>query len=539
MFPVVPLPLSVTEADGSFVLSDATPVVVTDPLAAAMAHVFADDLAVETGLRLDVTSGSGAVHAGAIVCEVAVDDPELAALGVPQGVRADGRAAVSESYALAVTDDGVRVRGRGAEGVLRGLTVLRQLLVAAPADPETGARTLGAVRVVDSPRYAWRGLSFDVVRTFHDVATVRRVIDLLAMHRMNVLHLHLTDDQGWRIEVPARPALTEVGARGAVGDRRGGFYTVEDLRGLVRYAAARRVAIVPEIDVPGHSAAMLAAYPELLGDRPATAGERADGEAGQSTLDPDLEATWAVLSDVLDTVVDVFPSRYVHIGGDEAVGMPDDVHAAFVTRFASEVVARGRRVVGWQEASRGLLGPDALAQHWIDFVPTDGTTVDRSQFDHVDPALLDVLVEMFSKAPADVGRTLDQGTRAIVSPTAHAYLDRQYSAPSDDPAQEADRARLGLPAYAPGTVEDFYSWEPSTAVHALPAEAVAGVEAAIWCESVTDARDLDLLLLPRLAGLAERAWSPAGASSYADHATRVAAVAPAWETRGHDWFRAL
>lgn len=534
MIPVVPLPRSIEQGEGGLTLHDGA-LVRADSLAADAVTLFINDVRTETGLTLVVDDGTGDNEV-AIRCEITPDDAELIAVPVPQGIRADGGAPDCEVYLLEVGPAGITVRGRTTEGLSRGLATLRQLLVSAANS--NGQRTVASVRILDAPRYAWRGLSFDVVRTFHDVPTVRRVIDLLAMHRMNTLHLHLTDDQGWRIEVPTRPALTEVGARGAVGDRPGGFYSVADLRGLVEYAAARHITLVPEIDVPGHSAAMIEAYPELLGDRDAGA-ERADGGTGASTLDPENPATWEILSDVLDTVLEIFPSRYIHVGGDEAVGMPDAVHSAFVTRFSGEVVERGRRVVGWQEASRGALGPDAVAQQWIDFVPTDGTTVDRSQFDHVDSELLDVLVEMFSKAPADVGRTVDQGAWAIVSPTAHAYLDRQYAAPSTDPTQEADRARIGLPAYEPGTVEDFYDWEPSSAIHALPEDSITGVEAAMWCETITDARDLDLLLLPRLAGVAERGWSMAGASSYADHAERVAALAPAWEARGHEWFRAL
>lgn len=540
MFPVVPLPRSVEPREGSFTVPDGA-VVTFDESVADVAALLVEDVRVETGHALGLapraeTSAAGGGASAPIRLEVAPQDTELAAMPAPQGVRADGGASDGEAYLLEVGPSGVVVRGRTAEGVSRGAAALRQLLVAAPV--VEGGRRIEAVRVLDAPRYAWRGLSFDVVRTFHGVPTVRRVIDLLAMHRMNVLHLHLTDDQGWRVEVPSRPALTEVGGRGAIDDRPGGFYTVAELRDLVAYAARRHVTLVPEIDVPGHSAAMIAAYPELLGGREAGA-ERADGGSGASTLDPENPVTWEVLADVLDTVVDVFPARYLHVGGDEAVGMPDDVHSAFVTRFSAEVVARGRRVVGWQEASRGALGPDAIAQHWIDFVPTDGTTVDRSQFAHVDPALLEVLIEMFSKAPADVGRTVGQQAWAIVSPTAHAYLDRKYAQPSNDPAQEADRERLGLAAYEPGTVEDFYDWEPSTAVHELPAASVTGVEAALWCETVLDARDLDLLLLPRLAGVAERGWSAPGATDYAEHAARIRALAPAWEARGHEWFRAL
>ena len=256
----------------------------------------------------------------------------------------------------------MRVWAATPEGVFRGLTSLRQLIAAGASD---GVATLPVIEVVDGPRYAWRGLSFDVVRTFHGPETVRRVIDMLAVHKLNVLHLHLTDDQGWRIEVPARPALTEVGSTGAIGDRPGGFYTVAEMAELVKYAADRFITIVPEIDMPGHTGAIFRSYPELAPTK-GFSGDIAPGLA-VGTLDPGRPETWEFVGDVLDGVIPQFPNAaYIHVGGDEAFGMPVEEHAAFMERATQMVRDRGRLAVVWQEAARANLSSQDVVQYWMD-----------------------------------------------------------------------------------------------------------------------------------------------------------------------------
>ena len=184
-----------------------------------------------------------------------LDSAGLDDVAPASGLRADGNADADERYGLEITSEGVRVWGPTAEAVHRGLTTLRQLITA------HGTATLPTIRIGAGPRFAWRGLSLDVVRTFHGPAEIRRVIDMCSLYKLNVLHLHLTDDQGWRFEVPSRPELTLTGAAGAVGDRPGGYYTQPELADLVAYAAARFVTLVPEIDMPGHSAAVFPRVP--------------------------------------------------------------------------------------------------------------------------------------------------------------------------------------------------------------------------------------------------------------------------------------
>jgi hexosaminidase len=230
-----------------------------------------------------------------------------------------------EEYALEVADSGVTIRAGGGAGLFWGVQTLRQLM------PATGPIVVPTVRIADRPRFAYRGVMLDVARHFFDVATVKRLIDLAAMYKINHLHLHLSDDQGWRIAIGTWPRLTSVGAATQVGGGPGGYYTADDYREIVAHAQARFMTVVPEIDVPGHTNAALASYPELAapGVRPKPyTGTR----VGFSALRPSSEMTSAFLTDVLGEVAAMTPGPYLHIGGDEAFGMPADEYADVVTR---------------------------------------------------------------------------------------------------------------------------------------------------------------------------------------------------------------
>ena len=382
-----------------------------------------------------------------------------------------------------------------------------------PAGPE-GASVPDVV-IEDGPAYAWRGLSLDVVRHFSTPAEVRRVIDLLALHKLNVLHLHLTDTQGWRLEVPARPSLTPDGAD---------FYTTAELADLVAYAAARHVVVVPEVDLPGHVAAAFAAYPELTGDRPPV-------HPYATFLDPDVPAALAFAGDVLDALVEAAPGPFVHLGADEAFGMPADAYGRFVRWAHARVRAAGRRVVAWQEAARsGALGPGDVLQYWIgpDHV-FDADALKERAPGALHP-LIDDAAALFAQAPGDLPRVVAGGVPVLVSTSTTLYLDRPYAEPAADDAGEARRARLGMPGYEARTREQAFAWHPRE-LPELTGARVAGVEAAVWCETVESFDDLAFLLLPRLAGVAEKAWTPA-VTTWADHEARARGCAPAWDAMG-------
>ena len=454
-----------------------------------------------------------------------------AAVGIrpPTGVTPDGNDP-AERYELRVDGDGVLIASPGPAGIFRGLTTLRQLIV---SPPESG------VVIADGPRYAWRGLSLDVARTFFDVAAIKRVVDLLSLYKFNVLHLHLTDDQGWRIEVPELPRLAEIGGRGAFGDRPGGYYSVAQFGEIVEYAAERFVTVVPEIDMPGHCAAALLAYPALA----AAPGDRG---AGTNLLDPDDPEVAGFVRTVLRSVAAMTPGTYLHIGGDEAFGMAPDAYDRFLAMSRTAARSAGKLPVTWEDAARTTEGVGDLLQHWIAFGPELESLLSSGPIDAsslppeiaIPPELLPAIAEHFAKAKDELRRAVDRGAALLLSPVSHVYLDRPYRETSTEPSQSELRSRLGLSAYPRATVEQAYTWDPAGALDvsvSVSGSAVAGVEAALWAETVADESELQFMLLPRLAGVGERAWSSGPRAPWAEYRGRLAGQRALWRARawGH------
>lgn len=429
-----------------------------------------------------------------------------------------------ERYVLQVDAGGVEVRATAPEGLARGLATLTQL--AAGSD----GGSIPFVRIVDAPRFAWRGLSLDVVRSFFTPEQVTAVVDMLAMHKMNVLHLHLSDDQGWRIEVPALPRLTEVASSGAVGNRPGGFYTVEQYRSIVEYAAERFVTIVPEVDVPGHTAAVLTAYPELGPEHPPV--------EGATYLDPDRPGVDDFVAKVFNHLASVTPGAYIHVGGDEPFGMPHDLYEKFLSRALPLARATGKKVIGWQEISRGALTAADTIQYWIHGIDPDALPEDLPPEMQLSPERMAAIAEQFAWAGGDLGRAERVGSAVVLSPVTVAYLDAPHGDASVDPAQDERRQALGLRVYAARSLEQSYDWDPGTIVPEVEAERVHGLEAAIWCETIESVEDLHLMLMPRLVVFAEKAWSAGEASDWSDYANRLAAQAPIWRNEGWHFLEA-
>lgn len=448
-------------------------------------------------------------------------DEELRALPTTVGRRADLGDPLGERYGLTAGDGRVEVFAPTAEGIFRGLTTVRQLV-------RDGA--VPVVRILDGPRFAWRGLSLDTSRRFFPPDEVRQLVDLLALYKVNVLHLHLTDSEGWRIAIDSWPKLTEAG----------GFYTKEEYAALVAYAAERFVTIVPEIDLPGHAGAVFEAYPEL-------AAEGVDGNPFLAYLHPDHPQVPGFVNDVLTELVALTPGGFIHLGGDETFGMPEELYERFIALVRPYVPALGKQLVVWQEATRsGALRADDLVQYWLEFDsaslvtladtpdPTEGLTLPGGQT--ISPEILAAILHMLPKSQGDVDRAMATGNDVLVSLSTKAYLDTPYAEPSDGAAQEAERQRLGMPFYPKQTVAEFYDWDPATVHPRLPESSIAGVEAALWCESVESFADAMFLILPRLCGVAERAWSPAG-GTWEAYAPRLAAQIPHWDRQGWRYFR--
>ena len=412
-------------------------------------------------------------------------------------------------------------------GVARGLTTLIQLVAAAPSASADEIRVPGA-RILDAPRYAWRGLSLDVARTFFTVEEIRRVIDLLELYKLNVLHLHLTDDQAWRLALGQPPASGP--PPGAA------FYRDEDLTELVGYAADRFVTIVPEVDTPGHASALLGLRPDLKSGRNEVEYEFLPGHRRRAVwLDPELPATFELMEQVLAGVAAIFPGPYLHVGADEPRGMPDEDYVSYVRRLRRLVRSLGRQPLGWQESARAGLGPDDLVQYWLTGIDLPAS---------VPPQVRAQVEAEVALSRRDAEAVAAASVPVIASPLGHCYLDVPYADPPADAdagadAAQADRhGRLGLRVYAPKTIAESFRWEPAGTLGPGRAAQVAGVEAAIWAETISGFDDLSFLLLPRLPGVAHRAWSDPRHGDWVGHRDRLARHGRLWAQDGLTYFRA-
>ena len=445
------------------------------------------------GERAVVRSGPGVGEAVRslvldLLAGVGVDAEET---GAGDAVRVDlERRAVEgaspESYALTVAADGVRIAAPSDAGLFHGVQTLAQVL----ARRSTGADTVPALEIEDTPRFGYRGVMLDVARHFFDVETVKRFIDRIALAKINHLHLHLTDDQGWRLHIESWPLLTERGATGAVGGGRGGFYTADDYREIVAYAAARFITVVPEIDLPGHTHAALVAYPELaprdyagpaVMDPDAAAGERGvpvpySGIAvGFSTVDVRNERVYAFVADVVRELAAMTPGPFLHLGGDESLSTTEEEYREFLDRVGAVAARTGKTLVFWHEAgvSDGL-PTGSVGQYWDYVVPRGDAAVVTRRF-------------------------VERGGRVVLSPADAVYLDMKHD--DDDP--------YGLLwADGPTSLEAAYSWDPADVIAGLPDDAILGVEAPLWSETIDSLEGIDALLFPRVLAAAEIAWSP-------------------------------
>ncbi len=416
-----------------------------------------------------------------------------------------------EAYTLDSGKGGVTVRASSFRGALYGLATLQQMLPASvfSGDKENGASwSIPFVRIEDSPRFAYRGLHLDPCRHFWEIDEVKRYIDVMALYKLNNLHLHLNDDQGWRVEIKSRPLLTEIGSKRSgtcIGAEKGnsdgipygGFYTQEQLAELVSYAADRGINIIPEIDLPGHMLAALAAYPELgCTGGPYEVWTR--WGISDDVLCVGKEKTFKFLEDVLGEICDIFPSEYIHIGGDECpkthwascprcqarirqLGLKDNEHGTkeqylqnYVTsRMQDFLSGRGRKIIGWDEILEGELAPGATVMSW------QGT-------------------EGGIEASA-------RGFDVIMSPYTYLYFDYYQS-------RERDKEPYAIGGYLP--VESVYAYEPFDELDEFQQGHILGVQANVWTEYIATTEHLEYMLLPRLCALSEIQWSPRGSKDF-------------------------
>ena len=501
---IIPEPQHVETQSGVFVLTDGA--VVTVPAGDQDARRAADYLVdlVKRSRGLTLRIGEGGQGA----------------------VRFSRGEAARDGYALAVGPEGVTVTADDFGGFLYGGVSLWQL---ATADEGSGPARIAAVRIDDAPRFGWRGLMLDSARHYQSPAFIKAFIDWMAVHKLNVFHWHLTDDQAWRLEIKRHPRLTEIGAwrveagagpqadiDPATGRPRlyGGFYDQDTVRDIVTYAQARNVVIVPEIDVPGHASAAIAAYPELgVTDAPGAAVPQVPADWGvYPTLFNAEETTLVFFEQVLDEVMDLFPGEYVHLGGDEAVkdqwkasprtqarmrelGVADEaaLQSWFIGRLEKHLNARGRRMIGWDEILEGGLAPNATVMSWRG---VDGA---------IEAARL--------------------GHDAVMTPGPTLYFDYRQS-PTDD---------------APGrgvvsSLEDVYRFDPTPeALTPAQAQRVIGVQANLFTEHMRTEDRVEYMAFPRVAALSEVAWTAHDRLNWPDFQHRLEPQLARYRTLGIDY----
>ncbi len=474
---LIPQPQHLADAGGELDLSSLGAIVAADPDTAGLAWLLSDLLARGTGLRLAVHDS----FAGPAV-RLRLEGPRPADL-----------TREAETYRLRVDDDGVDLAAAHPAGISRGIAALRQLLPADALRAAPAARpVLPRVTIEDAPRLRWRGVHVDVARNFQPKEFVLAMIDRAWFHRLNVVHLHLTDDQGWRIEVPSRPKLAEIASwrtetvvgharddAGYDGTPHGGYYTTADLREIVAYGRERHVMIVPEVNLPGHTRAVLAAYPELGTGH----GEPVATTFGvfEEVLEP-TEESLAFARDVFEAVAEVFDAPFLHIGGDEVPtvqwesspvaaelmrreGIADvrGVQAWFTRAFAGQVASLDRRVIGWDEILDGGAPAEAVVAVW--------------------------------RNEAYVKKAVEAGHEVIVAPEPYVYFDHYASDGADEP----------LRIHGLTTVEKVAEWDPVPA--GVDPDAILGGQCQLWSEYMPSPRDVEYGAFPRLAVFADVLWA--------------------------------
>jgi hexosaminidase len=480
---LIPKPVSMTTADHSFVWSADTEIYVPKgrKRVRKVAVLFAELIAPATGFKPRIKVLKQGEEEGLILKL----NRSLSELG-------------EEGYKLEIKAETVTLTAVKAAGLFRGLQTLRQML---PPRIESdtvqkGPWRISAGTVTDYPQYGHRGAMLDVARHFFGVANVKQYIDHLAAYKMNVLHLHLVDDQGWRIEIKSWPKLTEVGSLTQVGGGKGGFYSQEEYREIVKYAKDRYITIVPEIEMPGHINSALVAYPELNGNTK-QATPHTGIEVGFSCLAVDKEVTYKFIDDVIREVAAMTPGQYIHIGGDEVPKMDKKTsYAQFINKVQKIVQSHDKKMMGWADIAKGDIDKEAVTQFW-------------------------------KKEAADAKLAVSKNARILMSPAYRAYLDMKYS----------PECKLGLKWAGYVSVQTGYDWTLSGLVPGIPKEQIVGVEAPLWTETIETMDDIEFMVFPRLLGYAELGWSPDDENTWDEYKVRLGKQKNRFEFMGINYYK--
>ncbi len=471
---LIPAPVELNSSGSSLLLDEGTTVYVQNDDLKGLGTLLSEQMASLTGLEFNVELSKNAPSKGiylAIDAEVNVAE---------------------EAYALTINEKVLVLKAANPAGIFRGIQTIDQTIV--KHEGETTAWIIPTGSIVDYPQYEYRGVMLDVSRHFFGVEDVKRVIDLAANYKINVLHLHLTDDQGWRIEIKSWPKLTSVGAQTQVGGGEGGFYTQEQFKEIVAYAKERFVTVVPEIDMPGHTNAAVVAYPELNGTK--KKAELYTGtKVGFSTLATRKEVTYQFVDDVIRELSAITEGPYIHIGGDESHVTKEDDYVYFINRTKAIVKKYNKTMVGWDEMAHAAIDAADVVQYWAK---------DKN-------AVMGV----------------EKGAKVLLSPSKRMYLDMKYDSTT----------HIGLDWAALIEVDQAYNWDPEKLVEGIDKEDILGLESPLWTETVETMDDIEYLVFPRLIGHAELGWSLPEKRDWESYKKRLAVHGKRLKNKGVDFYQ--
>ena len=477
---IIPQPETVVPSGEYFTINEKTTVAISDEQLSGIAGYLSSLLKPSTGFAFDVLPATSKPAKNRISLSLVSDTIVNS----------------KEGYVLEINRRGIEIKGFTPEGIFRGVQTLRQILPAAiEADTiQQMEWRVATGEITDKPLYEYRGTMLDVSRHFFSVEEVKKHIDNISYYKINYLHLHLSDDQGWRIEIKSWPDLAIKGGATEVGGGAGGYYSQKQLSEIVSYAAERYITVVPEIDMPGHTNAALVAYPELNCDGKARTPYTGT-DVGFSTLCVDKEITYKFVDDVVREISALCPGPYFHIGGDESHSTDRDDYIKFIERVQTIVKGYGKSVIGWDEISGAKMEEGSVAQYWSN--------------------------------KENAVAAVKQGRRVLMSPAQKAYIDMKYD----------KSTLLGLTWAGYIDVDTSYRWDPANIVEGITEMDILGVEAPLWTETVTNIDEVEYMVFPRLAGIAEIGWTRAGNRDWEEYRARLGKHGVRLEAMGINFYR--
>tara|TARA_B100001057_G_scaffold499524_1_gene610555 strand:+ start:187 stop:1770 length:1584 start_codon:yes stop_codon:yes gene_type:complete len=402
----------------------------------------------------------------------------------------------AEGYALKIISNGIIIKGKTHEGIYRGWQTLIQIIELTQNADNPGYIPTG--QIADEPKYGYRGTMLDVARHFFDIVEVKRHIDLISYYKINHLHLHLSDDQGWRIEIKSWPKLTEKGSLTEVGGGKGGFFTQDDYKEIVNYAASKFITIVPEIDIPGHTNSALASYEKLNCDgklRELYTGTN----VGFSTL-CNNEYSYQFIDDIIREISSISPGLYFHIGGDETYATKKEDYVEFITKTSEIVKKYNKKIIGWDDINIANIPPNTILQFW-----NYSQTPDNQDWDG-------------QTGFKNILNGLKKKSKVLLSPAGLMYLDMKYDS----------LTKLGLTWAGTIDLKKGYDWSVRELFPEIPSDKIIGIEAPLWTETAANSSDLEFLTLPRLPGYAEIGWTKSDQREWSDYKVRLASHSLVW-----------